>query len=69
MGTMTDTDNTPAALSRPAIGALIAGIIAVILLASQPYDGQVWTGVAAVVALVLAGVDGVEARRADARPL
>lgn len=64
MSTMTDT-NTPAKTSRLAIGALVAGIIALLLLATQPYDAQVWTGVVGVFAIVFAVLDLVDARRAQ----
>lgn len=69
MSNMTETDNTtPATISRPAIGALIAGIVAVILFLSNGFNDQAWTAVAVAASVILAAVDVVEARRTK-RPI
>ena len=68
MNNMTDTDNTPTTTPAPAIGALIAGLAAVIMLTTFPYGEQGWTGVAGVAALVFATVNITEARRAHRAP-
>lgn len=66
MSLMTDT-NAPTKTSRLAIASLIAGIIALLLLATQPFDAQIWTGIVGVFGVVFGVLDVVDARRANHR--